>query len=469
VFGPTSSPKPKASMISVCRTPLCRGRTLAATLALGLVSALQAAPVAAQEIRLPAGSTDQRVDGIAAVVGDSVIFRTDVEEQILRLQARGATIPTAAEARRVVERDILEGLVNQQILLQAALRDSTITIGDDRVESTLRLAWDEEIRRWGTEAALRDELERSQRLTILQYRAQLREEIRRDLLVQTFLQARRREARPVPVSDAEVEAFFQSQRDQLTRRPATLTFQQIFVQPSPGDSVMTAAREEIERILGLLREGEDFASLARQFSDDPGSRQQGGDIGWYRRGDGLVQEFEDAAFRLREGGIVGPVETMFGAHLIQVERVRGAERRIRHILIAAPIAPEDLERARGEAESVRAQLLAGAPVRPFTEKQRGQGITDSIEVPIDQLRQLPEVFSQQLTGAPEGAVVGPVEFPLGQNQPAWAIFKVLRVREEGAFTLEDLRSQIRERLQQEKAETRMIESLRESTFVEIRL
>jgi parvulin-like peptidyl-prolyl isomerase len=423
----------------------------------------------AQEIRLPAGATDQPVDRIVAVVGDSVIFMTDIEEELIRIAAQGREVPTDPEGRAQARRELLEGLVNQQLLLQAAARDTTIVVPDERVETALRGAWEEEIRRWGSETALREELDRSQGLSLAQYRGQLREDIRRQILIQAFIQSHRRQARPIAVSDAEVDAFFESQRGALSRRPATMTFHQVFVQPSPGDSAMAAATEEVERIFALVREGQDFESLARQFSDDEGSRAQGGDLGWYRRGDGLVREFEDAAFGAREGAVVGPVLTQFGAHLIRVERVRGAERRIRHILIGADVTSEDVARARARAEEVRDRMREGAPVSEFAEEKRNLPLADSLEVPISELQNLPPALSSQLLAAGEGDVVGPTEFPLSPEQSAWAVFRIIRIRDEGEYTVDDLRGQIRQRLQIEKAEARMLEDLRSRTYVDIRI
>jgi len=427
----------------------------------------------AQEIRLPAGATDQTVDRIVAVVGDSVIFMTDVEEELIRIAAQGGQVPTDPEGRNQARRELLEGLVNQQLLLQAAARDTMIVVPDERVEMALRGAWEDEIRRWGSETALREELDRSQGLSLSQYRGQLREDIRRQLLIQSYVQSQRRQARPIAVSDAEVDAFFESQRAALSRRPATITFHQVFVQPTPGDSAMAAATAEIERIFAMLREGQEFESLARQFSDDAGSRAQGGDLGWYRRGDGrgegLVREFEDAAFGAREGAVVGPVLTQFGAHLIRVDRIRGAERRIRHILIGADVTSEDVARARARADEVRDRMREGAPVSEFADEKRNLPIADSLEVPISELQNLPPALSSQLLAAAEGDVVGPLEFPLSPEQSAWAVFRILRVRDEGEYTVEDLRGQIRQRIQIEKAEERMLEDLRSRTYVDIRI
>jgi peptidyl-prolyl cis-trans isomerase SurA len=412
----------------------------------------------------------ERVDRVAAVVGDSVVLYSQVLEGVLRVQARGGTVPGVSDrdARQAFEREILEGLINEQLLLQAAGRDTTFVVQDERVDGALRMAWDDQIRRFGSETALRDALS-LEGLSVQQYRNQLRDEIRRDLIVQTFIQSRQADARNIVVEEGEVVAFFEAQREILTNRPATITYEQAFVQPEPGDSAMAAARAEAERILGLLREGGDFAALARQFSQDPGSRPLGGDLGWYRRGSDLVREFEDAAFMAREGQIVGPIETIFGAHIIRVDRVRGAERRIQHILIGAGIEEADGIRAREEANEIRRALEAGASIRTFTERQQAQGVRTSMEVPVDQLDRLPPALGAGLRTATAGQLIGPVEFPLENGQSTWGVFRVVERRDAGAYTLDDLRTEIRERLRQEKFEERLIADLRARTYVLIRI
>lgn len=82
-----------------------------------------------------------------------------------------------------------------------------------------------------------------------------------------------------------------------------------------------AARQKAEDLLKRVRAGEDFATLAKEFSEDPGSRAQGGDLGWFSRGE-MVKEFEDAAFALKEGEVSGVVESPFGYHIIKVEEHR---------------------------------------------------------------------------------------------------------------------------------------------------
>ena len=85
----------------------------------------------------------------------------------------------------------------------------------------------------------------------------------------------------------------------------------------PRDDAQALARIiEVQQKLGA---GEDFAALALAYSDDPGSKTQGGDLGWFARDQGLVKEFEDAAFSLEPGKLSDPVKTQFGYHLIRVD------------------------------------------------------------------------------------------------------------------------------------------------------
>jgi parvulin-like peptidyl-prolyl isomerase len=270
------------------------------------------------------------------------------------------------------------------------------------------------------------------------------------------------------VEESEIRAFFEREKDRLGDRPATVTFRQALVFPSPSDEAMAAARVEAERIRALILDGEDFADLARRFSGDPGSRQLGGDLGWFRRGSGLVSEFEDAAFALRPGVLSGVVETSYGAHIIKVERVRGAERKIHHILISAEVEAGDAERTRSRAGEILDRVRAGAPVSEFSGPQREMSIPDSLTVEAARLDEYPTGYAAAIRAAAPGDVVGPIAFPTQQGD-AYAVVQVLEKREAGEYSYEDVRGLIQERLRNEKFEERLLADLRARTYVEIRL
>jgi peptidyl-prolyl cis-trans isomerase SurA len=446
--------------------------------ALGLAALLLSAPSGLQA-QIPGGpqagdpGTQEMVDRIAAVVGDSIILYSQIAEETARLeaqlQAQGQSLPDDPEERRQLERDILEDLVNQLLLLQAAEQDTLVTVSDARLEDTYRQAWEGQLQRFGGEDQLRQAVTASG-LTLNQYRMDLREQIRRELLLQSLIQLERSRSQGIAVEEAEVREIFEQERERLGQRPATITLRHIFFEPQPSDSAKAAARAQAEEILELLRGGEDFSTLARRFSDDPGSAQEGGDLGWYRRGDGLIEEFEDVAFSLRENQTSGIVETAFGAHIIRVDRIRGPERRIHHILVQAEATDEDDGRLRSRAEEVAERIRGGASFQEFADEGTRFGIPDSLTVAETQLDQFPEAYAQALQAASPGEVVGPIPFPLGEaGLQVYVVARIEEVREAGEYRFEDVRAQIRSNLREQRFEERLIERLRNRTYIDIRL
>src|SRR5690606_23714623 len=155
--------------------------------------------------------------------------------------------------------------------------------------------------------------------------------------------------------------YLEQNRARLGARPATLVFEQVVVPTTATDSAQSAARMKADSVYALALAGEDFEQLARRFSEDPGTRERGGDLGFFREGD-MVTEFSRTAFSLRPGQISPPVLTSFGYHIIKLERIRSAERQARHILIRPEISEEDSRRARALADSIIVQLRNGADI-----------------------------------------------------------------------------------------------------------
>lgn len=443
-------------------------RALKLLLPVALVATALTPIAGAGQVDTPSPGADEMVDRIVAVVGDSIVLYSEILDELNRMQAAGQPVPSDPEGLEALQREVTEGFVEQLLLVQAAERDSTVVVADDRVESAVDGAWSEQVQRFGGEADLLATLEESG-ISAEEYRRELRSQIRRNLLLQTFFQSQRSRIQQIAVEEAEVREYFESERERLGERPATLTVRQLFFQATPSDSARAAARERAQEIREMVLEGEDFNELAERFSDDVGSRQQGGDIGWHRRGDGLVQEFEDAAFTLPERQISPVVETDYGAHILRVERVRGPERRIHHILVAASTTEADRERVRTRVQDVAEALREGAPFSQFQGESAEFGIPDSLTVARDQLEQFPDAYAQALENAPPGEVIGPIEFPLEQGVMAYAVARVEDIRDAGAFTFEDVRDQIRGILREQKLEEQLLEELRARTYVDIRL
>jgi parvulin-like peptidyl-prolyl isomerase len=270
------------------------------------------------------------------------------------------------------------------------------------------------------------------------------------------------------VSDADLRKYFEANKTSFGARPATITFTQVVIAPKASDSARATARVKAEEALTKLREGADFETTARQYSDDPSTRDRGGDLGWFRSG-AMVREFDQMAFALRPGDISGIVETSFGFHIIKVEKVRGAERQARHILIIPTVTADDAERMRSYANQIAEQVRAGAKIDSLV-RAVGDPNEQSRIGPYPQDR-LPAPYNTELANVTNGSVVGPIDLPGAGGASKFAIVKITDVRSAGEFSLDDpsFREDLRATLQQNTLVDELIRDLRKRTLVEYRL
>ncbi|MDX1494681.1 MAG: peptidylprolyl isomerase [Longimicrobiales bacterium] len=407
------------------------------------------------------------VDRLVAVVGDSVVVQTQVEEEIQRMALSGRPIPQRGDPEyQRLFRTVLDQFVDRLLILQAAAKDSLIQVDaavlDDRVNERLNQL----TQQFGGQTALQQALA-AEGMTLAEYRDLLRSEARIERIQQLFMQLRLRDSAPVEVSEEELLARFQEARATLQQRPRTVRFRQVVIAPEPSEEARTAARDQAQALLDSIRAGADFAELARRYSDDPGTAELGGDLGWFRRGR-MVREFEDAAFALFDGEVSDLVETDFGYHIIKVERWRAGERNARHILIVPETTQNDASRALTMAEEVAAQLRSGASAEALNEEYGDPAAPDSITMAFDQLAELPPVYGA-IRSASEGDVLGPLQYEVGPNELRYAVVKVAEIREAGAYTFEDLRDQIANQVRQEKRIETLLEDLRARTYIDIRV
>jgi peptidyl-prolyl cis-trans isomerase SurA len=426
-----------------------------------LAALLAAAPVVAQAQNAP---NPDLVDRVLAVVGDSVVLASEVQEVIEQRRAMNEPVPTDPRELEGFRRQELERLINEMILIQAAVRDSIVVPGDD-LQRQVSAAIAEQERRFGGRQGFELALQR-EGMTVEEYRRFVERGLRRTTMRQQYLHTTLRDRPPPPVTDAEIRAFFRDHAAELGTRPATVEFEQLVVVPRASDAAREEALATAQDIRRRLVGGEDFAQVARRHSADPGSRERGGELGWFRRGT-WVPEFERVAFALRPGEISLPVETSFGFHIIRVDRVRGAERQARHILIQPDISAEDQERTAARAEEAAEQLRRGVPVDSLRRTYHDPN--EETRVGPARFDDLPDPYQARLAGATPGQVVGPFRLP-SPNTEAYAVVRVTQRTAAGEYSADDsdLRLHIRSLIQQEKMVEELVEQLRRRTYIEIR-
>lgn len=429
--------------------------------AFALLLTLAAAPALAQVPAAPAQPGEELWDGVVAVVGDTVLLRSDIQLFIEQLRAQGQPVPTEqAEFGAFVQR-VIDERVSDLLLVEGA-RQAGLTVSETEVD----LAVDDQIRQvrsqFPSEAAFNQALAEAGR-TPESYRAELTRQFADQTLVQRFIRQRTGEMAPPAVTEAEIRTFFEANRQRFGQRPASVSFQQVLVRPVASDTARTTALTTAEQVLRELAEGTEFEVLARRYSMD-GTRERGGDLGWFRRGQ-MVRTFDQVVFALRPGQTSGIVETEFGFHIIRLDKMRGGERQARHILIRPTITTADVDRARQRADSVAAAIRAGAPAQELAARyDTPDQARFQSDVPLDRL---PPLFVTALEGQPAGAVVGPIQVENGPT-PAFAVVRVTGRQTAGEWTVEEQRARILEMLREQKQMERLIEELRRDTYVSIR-
>ena len=355
-------------------------------------------------------------------------------------------------------------------MVQEAGRDTTIKVLDDDVTKSVDALVKSARAKYKSEEAYRKDIRASGFETPDEYRSWLTEQQRRALLRRELLSKQRGKGalKAVSPTEKEIRDYFERNKRFFPTRGSAISFRQIVTQPPAKAAARARAYAIEDSILTELRKGGDFATAAKRFSMDPGSREAGGELGWMRRGQNLDQRFEDAAFSLRPGVISNPVETAFGYHLIQVERAQPAEVQIRHILIMPIIDSTDADSAARISANLRDAIEGGAS---FDSLQRvWHDKTEERELIGFPLDSLPASYREALEGVPAGKVSRVFTLP-APGDPLRSKHVLLMVTElvpAGPVRYEDVKEQIRAGLSEELTQQRYIDKLRAATLVEVR-
>jgi peptidyl-prolyl cis-trans isomerase SurA len=409
------------------------------------------------------------VDRIVAVVAKKPILMSEVLERVNLARARGMEIPRDSAGQMAVAREMLEQLVDEEILVAVA-NDYKLEVLETDVSPNVDRSITDIRGRFGSETEFREALRREGFGTPEEYRKRSIEQAQRDQLQTKALDTLRALGRlaPVNVTEREVAEAFERFKVQLGTRPAMVAFRQIVVAARPRQENRAAARARIDSIQLALERGADFDSLARVASQDPGSAVQGGDLGWNRRGS-MVAEFDAMMFALPPGRISPIVETVYGFHVIRVDRVRAGEVRARHILIQPEVDEADGLVAKARADSALALWTSGAPydtvAARFHDRTEERSIPEG--VPVDSL---PVEYRVALKGQPSGTFVEVFSLPDPSNGlRKYVAAQVTSAKPAGEWTLDEFQERVRRQLREEKSNRRTLDILRREYYVSLRL
>ena len=415
----------------------------------------------------PATPGEISVDRVVAVVGNHPILYSNVMEAVNVRRAQGLVLPTDSAGQDKVLRTVLNDLIDEEVLVQKA-KEEKVTVADNDLATTVEAQIKRVRGQFQNEDEYRTELRKAGFGTPEEYRRSLTDDARRQALQSQLIQKLKQDGKlvQVGVSEADVTKTYEERKADLPKRPATVTFRQIVIATKPSPAAREVARVKAESLLAEIRRGGDFEQIAKRESMDP-SASQGGDLGWNRRGS-MVPEFERVMFSLPPGVVSNVVETPFGFHIIRVDRVQPAEVKVRHILIKPVIDSGAVAAAQAEADSVVAQLKRGVTFDSLSKIHHDpmelRGAFDPWE-----RSQLPAEYATALDGKKAGDIAGPFRIEDPRRGAKFVVVSMLTSVEGGDFTIDDLRERIREQLSQEKAMRRMLDQLRQTTYVSIRI
>ena len=287
-----------------------------------------------------------KIDGVSAVVGDYVILESDIDKTLVEMKSQG--IPTKAITRC----QLLGKLMEDKLYAHHAIQDS-LEISIEEIYSTVDQIVENFTQQLGTIEKVLDFYNKEDESSFRQEIFEINKIQKLSMLMQQKIVA------DIEVTPEEVRVFFENiPQQELPVFGTELEISQIVIEPKVSDK----ERDRIINQLSTFREdilerGSSFASKAILYSQDPGSRSSGGKYTLHRKRPRMVKEFRDEAFSLEEGEISQPFKTDFGWHILQVDKIRGQEVDIRHILLTPKIEANQLRDAKKKLDSIRKRLI----------------------------------------------------------------------------------------------------------------
>ena len=278
----------------------------------------------------------QKIDGIIATVGDYIVLDSDIDKALLEISSQGNSV------KDITRCQILGKLLEDKLYAHQAIQDS-IVVKDEEIRDKMSQQLEYMVEQLG-----------SMDKVVKYFKKNNEEDFRTelfDILKQQRLadEMRRKIVDDIQISPEETRVFYKSIPEM--ERPvfgAELEIAQIVLVPKVSEAEKQRVINKLKEIKKEVEEGASFKTRAVIYTDDRASASTGG---FYKinKKTGFVKEFKDVAFSLQEGEISEPFETEFGYHIIYLEKIKGQDLELRHILMMPKVSEDDLSEARGKA------------------------------------------------------------------------------------------------------------------------
>lgn len=299
-------------------------------------------------------------DKIIATIGDKIILKSDIENQIFDYKRNKIEVPPNAGCL------LLEQAMGMKALVVQAERDS-IPVSDEEVEGKL----DNQIRGFVAQYGSEEILEKISGKTVFQLKEEYRPVFKEKELASG---ERDKIVGNIRITPDEVKAYYdQIPKDSLKFYESELTIGQIVVFPKPNRDVEDYVINQLKEYKQEVEDGKKtFEALAKINSDDPGTAKNGGLFDLNRNDRNVDATFKAKAFGLKDGQISTPFKSQFGYHIIQMVSRRGDDATVRHILKIPQVSSIEVNQSVEHLDSVRnllvdGKITFGAAVDKYTE------------------------------------------------------------------------------------------------------
>ena len=406
----------------------------------------------------------EKLDGIAAIIGDSIILMSELDAYVgLRMNQEPTMDSSMIPALR---KQLLNELIDGKVLIAHAEKDTTITITSQEIEDELQsriqyILKQNQLSPQDFEQLLLKE----QGLTVTTFKKKLRQQIRQELLKQKVQQ---RYIASIKVTKKDVEQFYTEFKDSLPDLGESILLSVLTVKNVVADSVREKAFAKISQVKLHLDKGEDFATCAKQFSEDASARG-GGDLGFIAKGTLNELAFEEKIFSLTPMVISEPFETRLGFHLIQVLEKIENKVHVRHIFVSITPPEEQKQATLNLLDSLSKTLVSASlfeqavvqlsmdPVtKPYKGKLNWQTVTS-----------LPSSVRSSFDSLYVGAVSKPV-----QENTKFSIYRIDSIAEHRTYALSDNWNELLQLTQQRLMQKKLLELVtlwRKNLYIDIRL
>jgi peptidyl-prolyl cis-trans isomerase SurA len=296
-------------------------------------------------------------------------------------------------------------------------------------------------------------------------RRDYREDIRKQLIIQTLQQQK---FGSIQVSRKEVESFFETMKDSLPQKKPMVRMRHLLISIRPNQGAKEQAMARLQDIQEQLKNGGSFEDLAKRFSEDPGTSPRGGDLGFVERGT-LFQPFEEAAFLLEPGQISDVVETPIGFHLIQMIEKRGDKIHVRHLLVRLNVTENDEVLVNQKITDLRQRATGGEEfetlVKEFSDDESSKEQAGDLGwLPLEDLQ------ITEFKTAIDTLEIGEISQPF-KTQFGYHLVKMENRRGAHTYSLDEDWEEIRWQTLNRKRQTlllKWIEELKKNTYIEIK-